>query len=455
METTPDAAATLRKQRIIRGLSLADVARCFHGGVSRERIRQIEAGKYDSRPGTLEAYRAAVDAAQSTALGAAQNTPELVQSDSTALAPREAITPRPENSLGLLSHFLTDCAHRGLADSTITRYSQLGKEFFEHCPGLRPGEIKPRDIRAYLSWLVDRGVSEHTLQQTLSALRSIFRFAEAFEVVSVSPARSVQQRRYKRSIPRPLSEEEIERLIGATTNLRDKAIVEFLYSTGCRVSEVVGARLEDVSWSERTVRVVGKGDKMRLVPLSRRAVESLSKYLDMRDTGWLFQADGKGLSTWRLSQNRQGFWEARWREVTQMPDGTSERRIIQRTLGRISEMSKSQASEKIRDVLSLRGIPSERPSQRQSVKPLSKSCVRLVIDRAARAAGLGHVHPHQIRHSFATHLLDHGADLIAIKTFLGHADISTTQIYTHVSQTKLRETLERCHPHWRENREQQ
>jgi len=452
MEKTPEAATTLRQQRIVRGLSLADVARCFLGGVSRERIRQIESGKYDARPATVEAYRAALNAAQSTALGAAQNTPEPEQSDSTALAPREVITPRPENALGLLSYFLTDCAHRGLADSTITRYSQLGREFFEHCPGLRPGEIRPRDIRAYLSWLVDRGVTEHTLQQTLSALRSIFRFAEAFEIVSISPARSVQQRRYKRSIPRPLSEEDIERLIGATTNLRDKAIVEFLYSTGCRISEAVGARIEEVSWSERTVRVIGKCDKMRLVPLSRRAIESLSKYLDMRDTGWLFQADAKSPRAWRLSQNREGFWEARWREVTQMPDGTSEARIVSRTLGKTVEMSEHQADEKIRSILS------ERRAELQPVaanKPLSTCCVRVAIDRAARTAGLGHVHPHQIRHSFATHLLDHGADIFTIKEFLGHADLSTTSIYTHVSQTKMRETLERCHPHWRKEREQQ
>ncbi len=452
MEKTDEAATTLRQQRIVRGLSLADVARCFLGGVSRERIRQIESGKYDARTATVEAYRAALNAAKSTALGAAQNTPEPERSDSTALAPREAITPRSENSLALLSYFLTDCAHRGLADSTITRYSQLGQEFFEHCPGLRPGEIKPRDIRAYLSWLVDRGVTEHTLQQALSALRSIFRFAEAFEIVSVSPARSVQQRRYKRSIPRPLSEEDIERLIDATTNLRDKAIVEFLYSTGCRISEAVGARIEEVSWSERTVRVIGKGDKMRLVPLSRRAIESLSKYLDMRDTGWLFQADAKSPRAWRLSQNQEGFWEARWREVTRMPDGTSEARIVSRTLGKTVEMSEHQAEDKIRSILS------ERRAELQPVaanKPLSKCCVRVAIDRAARAAGLGHVHPHQIRHSFATHLLDHGADIFTIKEFLGHADLSTTSIYTHVSQTKMRETLERCHPHWRKEREQQ
>jgi len=451
METTTEATTTLRKQRIVRGLSLADVARCFKGGVSRERVRHIESGEYEARPETLKAYRAALDAAQSTSLGAAPNTPETVQGDSTALATREAITTRSENSLALLSYFLTDCAHRGLADSTITRYSQLGKDFFEHCPGLRPGEIRPRDIRAYLSWLVDRGVSEHTLQQTLSALRSIFRFAEAFEIASVSPARSVQQRRYKRSIPRPLSEEEIERLISATTNLRDKAIIEFFYSTGCRTSEAVGARLEEVSWSERTVRVVGKGDKMRLVPLSRRAIDSLSKYLDMRDTGWLFQADAKSPRAYRLSQNREGFWEARWREVTQMPGGTSETRIVSRTLGKTVEMSEHQADDKIRSILS------ERRAEVQPVaanKPLSKCCVRVVIDRAARAAGLGHVHPHQIRHSFATHLLDHGADIFTIKEFLGHADVSTTSIYTHVSQTKMRETLERCHPHWRQEREQ-
>lgn len=381
-------------------------------------------------------------------------TRAIVKRDWTAISPRRAMAQRSEDSLALLSDFLTECKHRGLAEATLVRYSRIGKGFFQHCPGLRPHEIKPHDVREYLAWLAGRGMTEHSLQQTLSALRSLFRFAEAFEIVPVSPARSIQQRRYRRSVPHPLSEQQVDQLIEAAPTLRDRALLEFFYSSGCRVAEVSDARLEDVNWSTRTVRVIGKGDKERLVPLSPRAVEFLSKYLGGRTEGWLFQAEGKPDQRGRVVRYSQtGQWLGVWcidyhlESEPRYPKGRLKCRHKTVVLGGVEEMSREQARQKLNKLLAGKLPPRPRPVQ---PKPMTPDGIRQAIYKLGRAAGLGRVHPHILRHTFATHLLNHGADLLTIASFLGHCSISTTQIYAHVSQTKMRETLQRCHPHWKE-----
>jgi len=360
------------------------------------------------------------------------------------------------DGLALLSEFLTECRNRGYAALTLVNYERIGREFFEHCPGLKPHEITRHDIDEFLSYLIDRGRIENGIQQTISALKSIFRFAEEMEIISTSPARLIRRKRQKRKPPRYLTEQQMEQLIAATTTRRERALIEFFYSTGCRVSEVASARLENVNWSNRTVRIIGKGDKERIVRISTRSVTSLSKYLGSRTEGWLFQQDELGPRTWHLWQNASGYWVAKWRECDRESKyrcGSWEFRIVQRVIGKASEMSEEQAADKVT------ALTSELRQTLQSAsaknEPMSRLRISQIIDKLARTAGLGHVHPHMLRHSFATHLLDHGADLFTIKEFLGHADLSTTAIYCHVSETKMRETLQRAHPHWKEEREQQ
>lgn len=353
-----------------------------------------------------------------------------------------ALARRSDDGIALVSEFLVDCRNRGLSASSLTRYGYIGKEFFEQFPSLRPSEIKPRDIRAYLARMFERGATEHTLCQALSALRSIFRFAEAFEIVPVSPARAVQQRPYRRNLPKPLSEDEINRLIEATTNPRDRACTEFFYSAGCRIAEVAAARVENVNWDARMVLITGKGNKQRFVPLSRRAVDSLKAYVGSRSKGWLFQSFDcvKKVPDLKVVRRRGGVkeWVIRRQEPHERNGGRIT--IVTHVLGRIDQVSPEEAYRKAVE-LTRRHQASE--------KPMSISMIRQVIYRAARKAGLGHVTPHQLRHSFATHLHDHGADIFTIKELLGHADISTTSIYTHVSQASMRETLKQCHPHWK------
>ena len=191
----------------------------------------------------------------------------------------------PPDGLAFLEDFLVDMRQRSLAEATIRSYRHDCSEFFRSVRGIPLSAIRPRDVRNYLGLLFDRGASDQTLRRTLCALRTLFRFAEVVDAVQVSPARAVQTRRVKRRLPNVLTEAEIERLIEAGATLRDRAILEFFYSTGCRIAEVAGVRVEDVDLNTRRARVIGKGDKERLVPTlapGGRAAEGLPRKSKVR-----------------------------------------------------------------------------------------------------------------------------------------------------------------------------
>jgi site-specific recombinase XerD len=365
-----------------------------------------------------------------------------------AIIPRGAIQLRNESGLALVADYLKDAEQRGLARPTRALYARVYKEFFMHAGGLRLNEIRPRDVREYLAWQMNRGASNSKLRQTLSALRSLFRYAEAFEVVAVSPARSIQTRRHHRKLPDVLTEEQINKLIQSPKNIRDRALLETTYSSGCRVSEVAGMRVRDLSISERTIRVIGKGDKERIVPLGRMAIELLLEYLGERKSGWLFQREGQNDQRGFVFEKWQkGVWEGRWRSEYAI-DAAGKLRFTTKSkiLGKISEMSRQEAEEKLKMLLAGELQRRPRPVKDQ---PMNARSIEKIVQKAGMAAGIGHVHPHMLRHSFATHLLDHGADILTIDRFLGHVNLSTTAIYAHVSQAKMHDTLEKCHPHWR------
>lgn len=368
-----------------------------------------------------------------------------MESTTLALRPRRDLARRQVNSPTLIAEYLKDSEQRGLAKKTLIRYRKVFRDFFWNVGPIPLNELRPRDVRDFLVWMQGRGASDQTLAQILSALRSLFRFAVLIEAVPVSPAWAVQTHRYKRGLPKPLSEKEIDRLIAAARIPRDKALIEFLYSTGCRVAEVSGALIENVSWSERTLRVVGKGDKERLVPLNVRTAKLLKTHLGDRTAGFLFEGekpDGRGAV---IKTKRGECWIGEWREDYAIgSDGKLQSRRVEVTLGKIANMSREQARQKLATLIA----DKLKPRPRRGV-PLAPRTIRTIIDRAAFKAGLGHVNPHQLRHSFATHLLDHGADLLSISKLLGHVSLSTTQIYTHVSQAQIRRAIE-CHPHWRQ-----
>jgi integrase/recombinase XerD len=255
--------------------------------------------------------------------------------------------------------------------------------------GASPATATTDDLERYLAELRAAGLAPSTLARRTAAMRSFYRHQQLLGERDDNPAAELDLPRRRPKLPRTLSPGEAERLIEAVSgaqpcDLRDRALVELLYGAGLRVSEAVSLEKASVSLDERLVRCVGKGDKERIVPIGRQAVEALRRYLargrphlDRRHRPELFL-------------NAQG-------------------------------------------------------------GALTRAGAFLILKRRAEKAGLdpARVHPHLLRHSFATHLLEGGADLRSVQEMLGHADLSTTELYTHVSDRRRRELYFRAHPHAR------
>ncbi|GIU73738.1 MAG: tyrosine recombinase XerD [Bryobacteraceae bacterium] len=276
---------------------------------------------------------------------------------------------------------------KGLAAHTLSSYSLDLKDFSEFCRRRNFGwPPSAEHLRAYLDSLHAAGLSPRTVARRLSALRQFFRFLLLEGRISEDPTALLTTPRLWRSLPRYLTTAQVDALLAApptdtARGLRDRAMLETLYATGLRVSELVSLRLADVNLELGFVRVTGKGGKQRLVPLGSKAQEALRDYLATgrpallkgRPSPHIFVTSRGGAMT------RQAFW------------------VLLRNHGR----------------------------QAGIVQKLS---------------------PHVLRHSFATHLLEGGAGLRSVQAMLGHADISTTEIYTHVMRTRLRSVIDEHHP---------
>lgn len=241
-------------------------------------------------------------------------------------------------------------------------------------------------IRGYLADLHRRGLKKTSTARKLSAVRSFFKFMEKHGVISGNPAETVLTPKQDKPIPNYLSVDDVFRLLDSvkTDNIagkRDRAILETLYSTGIRVSELAGMNLPDVDFSGKTVRVMGKGSKERIVPIGKAALAAIRSYRE--------DLDARGAAV-----NHRGAL------------------FLNKNKGRLSVRS-----------------------------------VARMLDKAARRAGLTvPVAPHDLRHSFATHMLDAGLDLRMVQELLGHRQLSTTQRYTHVSIDRLMAAYDQAHP---------
>jgi integrase/recombinase XerD len=241
-------------------------------------------------------------------------------------------------------------------------------------------------LTEYLGERKRGGLSAASIKLIVVALKIFFRFLVSRNLVSRDPAEALALPRVERYLPETLNELQVEKLIeGINTNvelgLRDRAMIELLYASGLRISELAGARLEEFGAEERMLRVTGKGNKMRIVPVGRKACAALAAYLSAERP--------------KLVKQRSG-----------------------------SEI-----------FLSNRG------------SRLTSARIWQIVKERARQSGLEtNVYPHLLRHSFATHLLGNGADLRIIQEMLGHADISTTQVYTHVDQQRLKAVHRQFHP---------
>ena len=354
--------------------------------------------------------------------------------------------PTNTHTQRLISDFLAYHEQRGHSVHTVVSYRGTARDFVNFIGDLPIASVRAVDIREYLAWLLEQGASPASIVQKLCAIRAFFNHLELIGVVAVSPARLIKRKKPARKLPHALTVEQVERLIAAAENPRDRAIIETFYASGMRLAELTNLRIENIEWKARTARIVGKGDKQRLALLNKRASDALRIVVAGRTRGFVFDSNrrlqGNG-GVGVLGIPGYEYWRLSWTEKGSTADG--ETVFIHRTknLGKMLDLTRAQANSRADEFMRKIGR-AIRPS---TERPLSMNRIQAIIGSAARRAGLGKVHPHMLRHSFATHLLEGGADILAIRDLLGHIDISTTSIYLHASPKHLREVLERCHPH--------
>jgi integrase/recombinase XerD len=280
---------------------------------------------------------------------------------------------------------------RRLSGHTLESYGRdlRSLALFAESSGVQVESLDRRRLEAFVGQQRARGLSPRSVARTVAALRGFYRFLVLERRLPRSPADDVLPPRAWPALPKCLSTEEVDLLIAqpdtsVPLGIRDRAMIEVLYATGMRVSELVAIRAADLHIDEQYLTCIGKGNKERLVPIGEQAAAWMQRYE---------------------------------REVRRE---LAARRAGQRGSPRL--------------FLNARG------------GPLSRVGFWKILKNYARRAGLSAVSPHVLRHSFATHLLERGADLRAIQTMLGHADLSTTQIYTHVLEARLRTVYDRFHP---------
>lgn len=289
-------------------------------------------------------------------------------------------------TLGLVESFLEKLTvSDGLSHNTTLAYRRDVLDFQKFLDGhkLTPSA---EAIRQYLEAMNANNLSERTQARRLSALKHFFKFALERNITDTDPTQGVEMPKLPKTLPKALSMQDMQALLTLDADLEtpdalgQRAIIEVLYSTGIRVTELAGLKLSDIETDPApSLRVTGKGDKQRLVPLSSKAFVTLKTYLEKARPHF----DSSDQSTW-LFPSRQG-------------------------------------------------------------RPLTRQRLFQIVRSAGERIGLD-LSPHQLRHTFATHLLENGADLRSVQMMLGHSDLSTTQVYTQVVEDRLRDVLENKHP---------
>ncbi len=251
-------------------------------------------------------------------------------------------------------------------------------------------DVTPTHLAAHVRYLHrDRGLQTSSVARHLSTIRMLFRFLQASNRIETDPARLLETPTRWKKLPDVLSPKQMKQLIEAANPKfgrlwqRDRALVELMYAGGMRASEVAGIKPDDFKETLAVVMVTGKGNKQRLVPIGKPAIEALNQYVsELRPT------------------------------LLRFDDGRDEGRLLLSNTGR----------------------------------PLERVAIWQIIRRLAKNADLGDVHPHTLRHSFATHMLAGGADLRVVQELLGHSDVGTTQIYTHIDRSQLKAVVAKYHP---------
>jgi integrase/recombinase XerD len=292
----------------------------------------------------------------------------------------------------VISSFVTHVrVEKGLSANTISAYRRdlVKFESFAKKRKLLLETVSRDDLIDFLAGLYREKLESRTVARHLVTLRNFFRFAQIQELITADPSINLESPKIRRSLPGYLRLDEVEKLLNqpnakTALGMRDRAMLEVFYSTGLRVSELVSLRVSDLDGKTGCLRCIGKGDKERIVPVGRKALGMVDEYLREARPELLRQAKAANAPT--LFVNRRG-------------------------------------------------------------ANLSRVGVWKILSAYGRRAGLRvALTPHMLRHSFATHLLERGADLRSVQLMLGHADISTTQIYTHVVEERLKQVYKAHHP---------
>lgn len=302
---------------------------------------------------------------------------------------RRQVSPSEDQDLALVERFLDALwMESGLSDNTLASYRRdlFALVAWLHKQGLSLLALERSQLLDYLAFRLREGYKPASTARFLSCARRFYRYLMRESLISIDPTLRVDNPKRSRRLPDTLTEPEVEALLAApevsdVIGLRDRAMLEILYACGLRVSELVGLRLHQINLQQGVVRVVGKGNKERLVPLGEEAMDWLLRYVkearptlvEGNQTDVVFPSNRGQMMT------RQTFWH------------------------------------------------------------------RIKL-HAANAGIHKHLSPHTLRHAFATHLLNHGADLRVVQLLLGHSDLSTTQIYTHVAQVRLQAVYQAHHP---------
>jgi len=289
-----------------------------------------------------------------------------------------------------LEKFLTYLrVEKNYSKHTLTSYGHDLKAFYRFLSG-ETAAIEKVDVlvlRKYLALLKENNLSKRTVARRMAALRTFFRFLTREGHIKKNPMGLLKTPKLDKRLPMVLDENEIGLLLESpeddAAGRRDKAILETLYSTGMRVSELIGLDADGIDFIGGVCRVLGKGSKERLCPIGDRALKSIRRYVEVRE----------------------------------------------------AEVKKAQRA------LFLNHSPNKEGS-----RLTARSVCRIVEKYVARTCRRENISPHTLRHSFATHLLNHGADLRSVQELLGHENLSTTQIYTHVSTQRLKEAYDKAHP---------
>jgi len=295
-----------------------------------------------------------------------------------------------------ITQYIRTQISRGLSEHTIKAYEsdlnqleEFLKKYFEN-EEIKVEQISRLFLRDFMRHLSVNSRSNRTLARKATTIKNFFQFCERNKIIYTNPAANLKIPKFEKHLPKYFTEIEIEALLNipdltSKFGIRNKAILELIYSSGMRISEIANCTLQQIDLNEKIIRVIGKGNKERIVPVGKKAIKAIKNYLHIRNQ---FHLPEKG----ELKRISNIF---------------------------LSKSGKSLSSDELREILD-----------------------RYII-LVAKTKGYS---PHSIRHSFATHLLSHGADLRAVQEMLGHSNLSTTEIYTHLSLKDLKKVYEQAHP---------